>query len=107
MTYLSIKDYYSNSNYWIWKGYRINWQVKGEKNKVPILLLHGFGACGAHWRNNINFFAKKDFVVYSLDLLGFGKSSQPGIRDIGKLDNGVRWWASMYVSPFLFKLKSP
>ena len=77
------------SNYWEWKGFKIFWNVNGGKNKHPILLLHGFGASSKHWRNNSNYFARKGFSVYSLDLIGFGNSAQPGIREIGKLDNGV------------------
>ena len=89
MTGISREEYYLNSNCWIWKGFEISWHVKGDHNKYPILLLHGFGASGAHWRNNINFYVKKGFIVYSLDLLGFGNSAQPGIKEINRLDNGV------------------
>ena len=89
MTYISVEDYYLNSNSWMWRGFNTSWHIKGHKNKYPILLLHGFGASGAHWRKNINYFAEKGFIVYSLDLIGFGNSAQPGIKEINKLDNGV------------------
>ena len=76
-------------NFWDWKGFKIFWSVKGKENKYPIILLHGFGASSKHWRKNSNYFAKKGYSVYSIDLIGFGNSSQPGTREIGKLDNGV------------------
>ena len=60
-----------------------------EDNSIPIIFLHGFGASNKHWRRNVCYFAKRDFAVYSMDLIGFGNSSQPGIKEIGKLDNGV------------------
>ena len=77
------------SNYWIWNGFKIFWSVKGEDNRHPIILIHGFGASSKHWRRNSNYFAKKGYSVYSIDLIGFGNSAQPGVREIGKLDNGV------------------
>ena len=76
-------------NYWNWNGFKIFWTLKGKENTYPIILLHGFGASSKHWRNNSNYLAKKGYAVYSLDLIGFGNSAQPGINEIGKLDNGV------------------
>ena len=84
----SLKDI-DESNYWNWNGFKIFWSVKGKENLQPIILLHGFGASSKHWRYNKNFFAKKGYAVYSLDLIGFGNSAQPGLKEIGKLDNGV------------------
>ena len=97
-----IKD--NESNYWIWNGFKIFWNVKGKENKNPIILLHGFGASSQHWRNNSNYFANKGYSVYSLDLLGFGKSAQPGIKEIGKLDNGV--WCNQ-VNDFIQQIIRP
>ena len=98
-----IKDE-DESNYWIWNGFKIFWCVKGKENENPIILLHGFGASSKHWRNNSNFFAKKGYSVYSLDLVGFGNSSQPGINEIGRLDNGV--W-SYQVNDFIQQVIRP
>ena len=78
-----------NENYWNWNGFKVAWFVEKEQDSVPLLFLHGFGASSKHWRNNIKSFAKNGYSVYSLDLLGFGKSDQPGIKEIGKLDNGL------------------
>jgi len=64
--------------FWNWKNYQIAWQVEEEANnsEVAIVLIHGFGACKDHWRfnqKNISLIAP----CYSLDLIGFGESSQP------------------------------
>ena len=79
----------NNSNYWNWNGFKIYWNVQGEKNKYPIIFLHGFGASSKHWRKNLNYFVKRNYATYSMDLIGFGNSDQPGIREIEQLDNGV------------------
>ncbi len=92
------------SNYWNWNGFKIFWSVRGKENKHPIILLHGFGASSKHWRNNSYYFAKKGFSVYSIDLIGFGNSAQPGIREIGKLDNGV--WCNQ-VNDFIQQVIRP
>ena len=84
-----VNEYYLNAKYWYWNGYKIAWNLKGNILNQPIVFIHGFGACSAHWRNNINFFMEKGYSVYSVDLLGFGNSDQPGIGQVGALDNGV------------------
>ena len=100
----TIDEYFFNSRYWIWNGYKIAWHLKGNTSDQPIILIHGFGACGAHWRKNINYFAKKGYSVYSIDLLGFGNSDQPGISQVGALDNGV--WCDQ-VSDFIKEVIRP
>ena len=82
-------NFFMNTKYWDWNGYKIAWDVSGEENLIPIILIHGFGASKFHWRNNINFFRHKGFAVYSLDLLGFGESAQPSFNSIGAIDNGI------------------
>jgi len=82
---------FSNNNlkYWNWNGFKIAWNLENQESNIPLLLIHGFGASSAHWRYNINAFAEMGYAVYSIDLLGFGESDQPGINQIGKLDNGI------------------
>ncbi len=92
------------SYYWNWNGFKIFWTLKGKENANPIILLHGFGASSKHWRNNSDYFAKKGYSVYSIDLIGFGNSAQPGIREIKKLDNGV--WCNQ-VSDFIKQIIRP
>ncbi len=85
----NLKKNINIPNYWNWNGFKICWSVTGEENEIPIIFLHGFGASRKHWRNNLEYFAKKNFASYSLDLIGFGDSDQPGIRQIGKLNNEI------------------
>ena len=92
------------SSYWNWRGFKIFWSVNGKENKYPMILLHGFGASSKHWRNNSYYFAKKGYSVYSIDLIGFGNSAQPGIMQIEKLDNGV--WCKQ-VSDFIKQVIRP
>ena len=76
-------------NYWNWNGFKICWSVTGEDNEIPIIFLHGFGASRKHWRSNLEYFAKRNCASYSLDLIGFGDSDQPGINQIEKLNNEI------------------
>ena len=92
------------SNYWNWNGFKIFWNVKGKENTRPMILLHGFGASSKHWRRNSYYFAKKGYSVYSIDLIGFGDSAQPGLKEIEKLDNGV--WCNQ-VSDFIKQVIRP
>jgi pimeloyl-ACP methyl ester carboxylesterase len=91
-------------NYWNWNGFKICWSVSGEDNKIPILFLHGFGASRKHWRNNLKYFAKRNFASYSMDLIGFGESDQPGVRQIGKLNNEI--WSNQ-VKDFIAQVIRP
>ncbi len=63
---------------WNWQNHQIAWQVEGQSNHAPIatLLIHGFGACKDHWRFNQKAISAK-VPCYSIDLIGFGESSQP------------------------------
>ena len=91
-------------NYWSWNGFKICWSVSGEDNKIPIIFLHGFGASRKHWRKNLGYFAKRNCASYSIDLIGFGDSEQPGIRQIGKLDNEI--WSNQ-VKDFIAQIIRP
>ena len=91
-------------NYWNWNGFKICWSVLGEDNEIPVIFLHGFGASRKHWRKNLEYFAKRNFASYSLDLIGFGDSDQPGIRQIGRLDNEI--WCNQ-VKDFITQVIRP
>ena len=82
-------DSINQPNYWNWNGFKICWSVAGEDNKIPIIFLHGFGASRKHWRKNLEYFANRNYASYSLDLIGFGDSDQPGIKQIGGLNNKI------------------
>ena len=63
---------------WNWQNLEIAWKVEGESNdsSIAILLIHGFGASKDHWRYNQKAISTIA-TCYSLDLVGFGESSQP------------------------------
>ncbi len=89
---------WGESHFWQWQGLRCHWRVIGKYGKPPLVLIHGFGASSAHWRNNASIFSAAGFRVYGIDLVGFGKSDQPGLQESGPIDN--RFWAKQ-VSAFL------
>ena len=67
------------SETWKWKNWKISWSLSKlsiNENYINILLIHGFGASKEHWRHNQDFLSK-NYNCYSIDLLGFGQSSQP------------------------------
>ena len=70
---------FKKSKNWKWKNWDIAWSSsKLSSNKdLNILLIHGFGASKRHWRHNQDFLGNI-YNCYSIDLLGFGESSQPG-----------------------------
>jgi pimeloyl-ACP methyl ester carboxylesterase len=62
-----------------WRGQRIAFTVRGEG--PPILLVHSIGptAWSYEWRHNVDALAQRN-KVYTLDLLGFGRSDRPQVR---------------------------
>ena len=69
----------NKSETWKWKNWEISWSLSKEstsEKNIKILLVHGFGASKNHWRHNQDFLGKFS-NCYAIDLLGFGKSSQP------------------------------
>ncbi len=76
----------TKSQFWIWQGYKIHYVKAGETHAdyPPLILVHGFGASTDHWRKNIEDL-QKDFEVWAIDLLGFGRSDKPNIPYSGQL----------------------
>ena len=70
---------FKKSENWKWKDWDISWSSSKQSpnNNLNILLIHGFGASKRHWRHNQDFLGSI-YNCYSIDLLGFGESSQPG-----------------------------
>ena len=69
----------NKSENWKWRNWDISWsssKLSSNKNDLNILLIHGFGASKKHWRHNQDFLGNI-YNCYSIDLLGFGESSQP------------------------------
>lgn len=66
--------------YWQWQGHNIYYVKAGENSqRPPLLLIHGFGASTDHWRKNIAELSK-EFEVYAIDLLGYGRSAKPKLE---------------------------
>ncbi len=70
------------TEFWNWENWQISWslaQKSSNYQEINILLVHGFGASKKHWRHNQDILGK-NFNCYSIDLLGFGESSQPSAQ---------------------------
>lgn len=64
---------------WMWRGWQTRYAFARpsiSQHKMPIILLHGFGISGEHWRHNMPELSKQH-MVYALDLVGFGGSEKP------------------------------
>lgn len=73
-------------HYWQWQGHAIYYVRAGSQQpgKVALLLIHGFGASTDHWRKNIAQL-QQWFEVWTIDLLGFGRSAKPNLSYSGNL----------------------
>ncbi|WP_373534927.1 alpha/beta fold hydrolase [Microcoleus sp.] len=71
---------------WQWRGHSVYYVRSGDLHpeRPPLLLIHGFGASTDHWRKNISGLSK-DFEVWAIDLIGFGRSAKPEIQYSGDL----------------------
>ncbi|KAL5073565.1 hypothetical protein RYX36_012549 [Vicia faba] len=80
---LALRNHINNdgkqsTRIWRWKGFLIQYTVAGEDGPA-VLLVHGFGAFGEHYRDNIHGLARSGNRVWAITLLGFGKSEKPNI----------------------------
>lgn len=69
---------------WMWRGRRIDFTRRGSG--PPVLLLHGIHAAAwsYEWRHNVDMLAR-DRTVYTVDLLGFGRSDRPAMKYTARL----------------------
>jgi pimeloyl-ACP methyl ester carboxylesterase len=63
----------------LWRGHRVVYTVHGSGS--PLLLIHGLytGASAFEWRHTVGGLAERH-TVFTLDLLGFGRSDRPNLR---------------------------
>jgi pimeloyl-ACP methyl ester carboxylesterase len=79
----------SKGAYWQWRGQSIYYVRAGQENRQhpdrpALLLVHGFGASTDHWRKNIPELSR-EFEVWAIDLLGFGRSTKADVAYSGDL----------------------
>jgi len=72
---------HSINNTWFWNREQKIHNIHFEKHENPdartsMVLIHEFGASSFYWRDNIPTFSKQ-YNVYAMDLLGFGRSDKP------------------------------
>jgi pimeloyl-ACP methyl ester carboxylesterase len=67
------------TQFWRWRGYRISYQVSGDRANCDLpaaILIHGFGASLGHWRKNMQALGEVS-RVFAIDLIGFGDADKP------------------------------
>ncbi|MEO1131382.1 MAG: alpha/beta fold hydrolase [Cyanobacteria bacterium J06639_1] len=76
----------SIGHYWSWRDRAVYYTRSGAERSQypPLLCVHGFGASTDHWRKTIEDLSR-DFEVWAIDLLGFGRSAKPDIAYSGDL----------------------
>lgn len=75
---LDNRLYDSNSHYYEWKFGKVHYTVSGQGK--PLLLVHGLhNGASLYEFNKLVKTLSKQHTVYSLDLIGFGKSEKPKI----------------------------
>ena len=64
------------AKFWRWHGYLMRYVAEGPvSDKPPLLLVHGFGASSQHMTRSLRIL-KKDYRVYAVDLVGYGRSEK-------------------------------
>ena len=68
-----------DSGWYEWRGYRVAWTRRGSGPAV--LLVHSIHAAGwsYEWRHNVDVLAEAGHTVWTIDLLGFGRSDRPDV----------------------------
>ena len=106
---------FEKSENWKWNNWKISWSLSQKSmtdNDINILLVHGFGASKKHWRHNQGFLGQS-YNCYSIDLLGFGESSQPSafLDYEPHIENSINYsfdlWANQIATFCLEVIKSP
>mmetsp|Transcript_16537 Transcript_16537/g.28948 ORF Transcript_16537/g.28948 Transcript_16537/m.28948 type:complete len:379 (-) Transcript_16537:423-1559(-) len=74
--------------FWTFRGFKVAYSVAGmhHVDKPRLLCVHGFGASSGHFKETLQSLGK-DYQVYAICLLGFGRSEKP---IPGTLDNNMQ-----------------
>jgi len=76
-------------------------QGEGEGKGKKVVLIHGFGAFGEHWRENVVGLVRAGYTVYAPTLCGYGRSEKASAQYTPQL------W-SLFVRDFITSIvKSP
>lgn len=75
----------STLHYWRWRGILTDYLYSPPTstpipNAPAIVLVHGFGAFGEHWRRNIKELSDKGFHVYAPTIPGYGRSEKHSVQ---------------------------
>ncbi len=78
---------------WQWHGQLVTYAgstmpARDPSGALPVLMVHGFGACKEHWRHNLPALAGRR-PAFAIDLIGFGASSKPRSRLDDEPDDGL------------------
>lgn len=78
---------------WQWKGQTVIYArcltpAQDQGSALPVLMVHGFGACKEHWRHNLPALAGRR-AAFAIDLIGFGASDKPRSRLDDEPDDGL------------------
>jgi len=71
--------------HWRWQGFMTDYceaqpaSGKARPGAPAILLVHGFGAFGDHWRSNLQPLADQGFQVFAPTFPGFGRSEKAAV----------------------------
>jgi pimeloyl-ACP methyl ester carboxylesterase len=63
------------------EGYRVHYFEVGPSSGTPLVLVHGLGDRAEAWAPLLGKLGAAGFHVYALDLVGYGRSSQPADAD--------------------------
>ncbi len=64
------------ARFWRWQGLLVRYVAEGPvSDKPPLLLVHGFGASSQHMARSVQLL-KKNYRVYAIDLVGYGRSEK-------------------------------
>lgn len=74
--------------HWRWRGVLTDYLYaassssshEGVQESPSIVLVHGFGAFGEHWRRNVRELADKGFDVYAPTFPGYGRSEKMSLQ---------------------------